>query len=318
MHLDSQLLLHSVESIATFFLIGWLGYYLTARGWFDDKASTLLSRLLTTVIIPLNLVYSINTSVTKGEFLPLLPMAALVSVSILATMLISAVLFRVAAVPQSRRGVFLTAFSCSNTINIGLPINLALFGPGAVPAVLLYYMGNTVIFWTVGNYLLVPGENGAERGRILTWQTVKRIFSPPIIAFFIGLGLMLLDVKLPVFVANAAHHVGGMTTGLATLCIGIALHQTGIANIRPDRDVALVSLGRFVISPLVLLLVMYFFSIPDLTRSVFVIQASLPAMSSIVILACRYNTEVEFATMSVSFTTLCALATVPLFMMLVG
>ena len=43
-------------------------------------------------------------------------------------------------------------FTCSNTIFIGLPINMAIFGSRAVPYVLIYYIANTTFFWTWGVY----------------------------------------------------------------------------------------------------------------------------------------------------------------------
>lgn len=309
--------MHGLESIVTFFLIGWLGYWLTRRGWFGDESSSMLSRLVAQVTIPLNLIYYLNTATTKEHFLPILPYVLLPTLSILVTMGIGALTAGMLRVSEAHRGVFISAYACSNTINIGLPLNLALFGTESLPAILVYYMGNTIVFWTIGNYL-VASCGSPEPVPLVSRQTLSRAFPPPIIAFFAGLALLLLDVRIPSVFADACRHVGGMTTPLAIICIGIAICQTGLSNLRVDRELAAISFGRFVVSPLVLLGFMCFFPVPDLMRKVFIIQSSLPPMSSIALLAIHYKTDSRFAAVAVSLTTLTAPITVPVFMMLIG
>ena len=85
--------------------------------------------------------------------------------SIAITFIISTIWVKVARVPATRQGVFRTMFTASNTIFMGLPINLAIFGEKAVPYVLLYYICNTTIFWTLGIYLIAQ-DNLEQQGRV--------------------------------------------------------------------------------------------------------------------------------------------------------
>jgi predicted permease len=236
--------------------------------------------------------------------------------SVLIVMVAAFLFARFINMRRDHRSIFAISSSCSNTINIGLPINLALFGTDALPAVLLYYMGNTVIFWTLGHYYLAADAPGAAKTPVFSGTTLRRIISPPICGFLAGLLLLVLNVKIPPLLGIAGNQIGGMTTPLSIICIGIAIYQTGLKNIRLSRDVGLIALGRFVVSPLVVLGLLYFFPVPELMRNVFIIQASLPPMSNIALLAIKYNTAPGFASVAVSFGTLCALVTVPLFMVL--
>lgn len=318
MAINTGVFWHALETITTFFLIGYLGFYLAKKGWFSDESSNLLSRLLTRVVIPLNLVYSIRTALTKEEFLANIGSALMPFLSIVLSLGIAWLLARWAKVERRHRSIFITAFSCSNTINIGLPINLALFGEVSLPAVLIYYMANTVLFWSVGNYLLASDSDAIAPAPLLSRQTAKRILSPAIIAFLIGVALLLLDIRIPVVLGNAAKYLGGMTTGLATMCIGISIFETGIRNIKLNREVLLICLGRFVISPLLLLGLLYWMPVQTISRNVYIIQSSLPPMTSIVLLAMYYKTDEKFASVAVSFATLCSIVTVPVFMVLLA
>ena len=110
--------------------------------------------------------------------------------------------------------------------------------------------------------------------------------------------------------------MGGMTTPLALLFIGITLQGMDLKKIRLNRDVIWVLLGRFVISPLTITLVAWFLPVPDLMYKVFIIMASLPAMVQIVVLSSFYKTDTEYATLVVSVSTLLSILTIPLYMVL--
>ncbi len=314
--MNTGAVMRAVECVVAFFLIGLVGYYLTKRRWFSAESSALLTRLLTGVIIPVNLCCNINASATKADFLPILHYMFLPAASIVIVMFLAWLLLRAMPMEQSHRNIFIAACGCSNTINIGLPISLALFGTEALPGVLLYFMGNTTVFWTLGNYLLALDAPDMEKAPVLSRTTVKRIFSPPILGFLAGLTLLVCNVKLPPMISIAGSQLGGMTTPVSILCIGISICLAGLRNIRVSRDIVLVGAGRFVASPLVMLCLLHFFPVPEIMRNVFIIQASLPPMANIALMAIKYKADAAFASVTVSFLTLCALVTVPLFMFL--
>lgn len=318
MSVDIPALLRALDCVWAFFIIGLIGYLLAKKGWFTRDSAEILAHMVAVVVIPIGLFYNINVSTTAEQFLPVLHHMFIPTVSIFLAMLLAAGIAKVVGMIRSHRNIFITAASCSNTINIGLPVNLILFGSESLPAVLLYYMGNTIAFWTVGNYLLASDAEGGITAPLISLETVKRMFSPAVLAFLAGLALLLLDVKIPSVLAIAGGHVAAMITPLSILCIGIAIFHAGLANIRFSRDVALIAFGRFVASPIILILILYLFPLPMMTRNVFIIQASLPPMTTITLLAMRYKSDVDFASTSISLCTLCALATVPIFMILIS
>ena len=313
-----ETLLHSVETIFTFFLIGVLGYYLAKIGWFTAESSAMFSQLLTKIVIPVNLFYNIQIAMTRREFIANSGSMLIPILSIVIAIGVGWLVARAARLPRSHRSIFITAFACSNTINIGLPINTALFGDTALPAILIYYMANTIVFWTFGNYLLASDSKTREPAPVLSMTTAKRVFSPAFLAFVVGALFLLAGIPLPATLGNAMKYVGNMVTPVSTMCIGIAIFETGFKNIKVDREILLLCLGRFVISPLILVGLLYLMPVPELTYKVFLIQASLPPMSSIALLAIFYQTDTKFASVAVSFTTLCALVTVPIYMQILS
>ena len=120
---------------------------------------------------------------------------------------------------------------------IGLPVSIALFGDEAVVPTLLYFFANTTYFWTMGNFLeAMDGVEAthADRPKLLSKETVKRVFSPPLVGFLAAIAFILSDVRVPGAVLSAAQYLGGITTPLALIFIGIMIYTIGIRNIRLD------------------------------------------------------------------------------------
>src|SRR5699024_4923877 len=205
-------------------------------------------------------------------------------------------------------------FTCSNTIFIGLPINLAVFGEKAVPYVLLYYIVNTTIFWTFGVYFIVHDSLLIEEATQVTFHhlvALKKVFSPALLGFIIGLIWMLLTWKVPSFVASFGKYLADLTTPLSMFAIGIIVYFTGIKNLRLNKDIIGALLGRYLLSPLIVWLLGQWIKVPELMLQVFMIQAAMPVQSSVPILARNYHADEEFAASTLCYSVLIYLLYIP-------
>ena len=315
--MDFDAVLHAVESVLSFSILGATGYVLAKKGWFQPESQILLSRLVTLVALPPYLFYNITTSFTREELFSQIHGCVVPFISIGIAILLALLMARFLRIPPGRRGIFCSSFAFSNTIYIGLPVNMALFGEAAVPYALLYYFANTTLFWTLGNYQLTADGEGMA-AHFFSLKTLKNIFSPPLCGFLLGLGVLLVNVELPVFLATTARYLGGLTTPLIIMSVGITLHGMGLRAFRLDREIFCICLGRFVIAPMLIAGLSWLIPLPDLMRRVFIIQASLPIMSSLPLLASLYHTDEEYAAVAISVTTLFSLVTIPVFMAIVS
>ena len=315
----SAVIQQAVECVFSLFLIGLVGFVLAKRGWFSPETKALLPRLVTIITLPPYLFANILTTFNHDQLMSLVYGTIIPMVSVVLVFLISLVLARLLRLPKGRWGIFCAGLATSNTIFIGLPVNVALFGPDALPYVLLYFFANTTFFWTVGNYCLsLDGDGGRAPERILSLATAKRVFSPPLLGFLVGVVVVMLEFQPPKFFMDAAHYIGGLTTPLAIIFIGITLASVSFKELKPDRDVLALLIGRVTISPLVIYGLIRLFPLPPLMAKVFIIQASLPIISSAVLLAGYYRTDVRYASVVVSLSTLLMLVTVPVYMVLLS
>ena len=298
-------------------LLGLLGFVLERRGWFPLEVKTVWPKLVIVISVPPYLFSYIYKTFTRDDLLPLLYGSAAPAISIAVTFFIGLALSRLISVPKGRRGVFCAGFPTSNTMFMGIPVNIALFGEAALPYVLLYYFANTIFFWTLGNYLISLDGQKAP-GKFLSPDLLKKVFSPPIVGFLAGIIAVLLNLNPPIFLLQSAAYVGGLTTPMAIMFIGLTIAAVNFKTLKLNRDLLALMAGRLLICPLSIILIMRLFDLPVLMVKVFIIQASLPMMTGVALVAAYHQADTEYASTAVSINTLVSIITIPLYMILLS
>ena len=206
-------------------------------------------------------------------------------------------------------------FFNSNTVFIGLPINLALFGTPSIPYVLVYYMANTTFFWTLGVWLIQ--KDGTGTAKVNLKQALGKLFSPPLLGFIVAVILVVLHIHLPKFILQTCGYLGGLTIPLSMIFIGIAISNAGLSRIRFNRDAWGILLGRFLIAPALMALLVLPSSMPTLMKQVFIIQAAMPVMTNAPVVSKLYHADSEYAAVMVTETTVLSIIVIPILMVLV-
>ena len=204
----------------------------------------------------------------------------------------------------------LNTFVNANTVFMGLPLNLSLFGVEAMPYFLVYYVINTLSIFTVGTYVVAIDRPDGTKNKGIEW---KSLCSPPLIAFLVALGVVAFGIPIPSFAQNSINIVGSLVTPLSLMYIGINLQQSGLGTLRIDRDTVLALAGRFVIFPIIMVLVLLVGGADNpLLKETFIIQSTIPTLVIMPILAAEAKGDVDFATNVVTMTTIAYLAALPL------
>ena len=310
------LFLRAVQGVLSIIIMFMIGYVISRLGWIDEKISKAFSRIILNVALPCYMIYNIMSNYSRNQFESLAFNLIIPFLSIAITYILGIIFSIIFKVKNSRRGVFRTAFFTSNCIFIGLPINLALFGTKGVPYLLLYYIANTTSFWTIGTYEISKDGNHETKHTFFTKGTVKRVLSPALMGFSFALVLVFLQIQLPDFIIKSCEYVGNLTTPLAMLFIGYVLFSVKIRKIKIEFETILIIIGRFIISPLIVIGLAHIFKTPTLIMKVFVIQSAMPTMTTTSIVSKEYGADYEFATVAVVLTTVLSMAVIPIYMML--
>ncbi|ANZ62482.1 malate transporter [Secundilactobacillus paracollinoides] len=308
---------HSVAGVVEILLMIALGYLLTNLGWFDEKASKLIARLVTQVALPAYMAYTIVDKFTFKRLVTTLPDLRFPVLSMMILFVVSIVLARVLHIKKTHVGLFESMFFNSNTVFVGLPVNVALFGEAkSLPYILVYYMANTTIFWTLGVYLIQRDGQGDYKFSLS--QTLKKIFSPPLLGFMVGVVLVLLKIQLPQFIMADLNYVGGLTVPLSMIFIGIAVANVSLHDLTLTRANLGILFGRFIAAPALMALLVLPTGMPIMMKQVFIIQSAMPVMTNAPVVSKLYGADSSFAAVMVTETTLMSLLVIPILMVLLN
>jgi malate permease and related proteins len=310
-------LLNAVQSVLSIFIMLSIGWFMAHAGWFDERSPKLLSRLVVNVSLPLYMISNLMSTYDREKLLNLgigvvIPFAVMLTgygISILVSRLIY--------VPPERTGTFRSMFALSNTIFVGLPVNIALFGDGSLPFVLLYYIANTTLFWTIGVHG-IRKDGGHGDDKLFSLENIRRIFSPPLTGFLLAVVLILLGIQLPKSIMDTCKYMGNLTTPISMLFIGMIIHSVKWKEIKIGKEMLVLLGGRFILAPVIVLVLCYFLPIPLLMKKVFVIQAAMPAMTQTAIIAEAYGADYKYAAIMTTVTTVVSLVFIPVYMLLLG
>ena len=312
-----MIFLKSLGSIFPIIVMISIGYILKKRHWFHHTFSENVSKLITNVALPCSIFYSVlkylNMEALKEVSNRLIFTFASVIIGYVAAFLV----IKLVKMREGRRGVFYNAVDNANTIFIGLPLNMALFGEAASKYYLMYYITNTVSIWTLG-YMLLASDPMENSGDAKGGFDLKKLLSPPLIAFVIAFAVLLSGIRVITPIVETTKYLGSVVTPLALLYIGIVLADAGLHSIRFDLDTNLALLGRFVFSSVVMIVLLKiagrFVKLDPLEIKTFVIQAAAPVFAALPILTNETKGDIGYSTNVVTTSTILFILVVPLLM----
>ena len=314
-----SLFLTSITSIIPIIAIIVLGYILQVKGWFGDAFGPNLSRLIMNVALPASIFVSVMKYLTLDKLISLSGGLLYTFVAFILGYIVAYIAVVVFKVRPGRRGTMINTFVNANTIFIGLPLNVALFGDQALPYFLIYYITNTISTWTLGVYLMTSDSKSGQSKKETKFDW-KKLLPAPLVGFLVALLCLILRVSIPDFATNTLTYVGNIVTPLSLIYIGIVLAKAGLNTITFDKDTIVTLVGRFILAPLIMLLVLKFFA-PNMETvefKTFMIQSATPALAVLPILANQGKGDVEFSTNVVTLSTVLFIVVVPILQTLLG
>ncbi|MBS4012990.1 MAG: AEC family transporter [Bacteroidetes bacterium] len=279
-----------------------------------------IAKLVFNITLPLNIFTSFTAMQSSGELLRNASMVILYAyLAFFLLFLIgklSSVLFKM----DSKTGtihILHTVFG--NHGFLGFPLLSALFPDGqGIFYASFVFVASSSILWTLGVYMLNTGKRISFKERMI------QLFNPNTIAFIVGITFMLFEIRLPNLLQSSLGGLGKTTNYLAMLYIGALLAKANFKSIIKHKHVFMLAFNKLLLVPVVMMfLITYFnallpFDISHVAKSVVILQAGMPCMAIIVILAKKYNSDDMLATENVFVTTVLSIATLPFLYFLIS
>ena len=314
-----KIFITSIQSIIPIIAIILLGFFLQSKDWFAENFGANLSRLIMNIALPASIFVSVLKYLTFDQLLSLSEGLVYTFAAFALGYVIVFITVKVFRVRSGRRGTMINTFVNANTIFIGLPLNIALFGNEALPYFLTYYITNTISTWTLGIYLMTSDSKTgkSKNAEKFDW---RKLLPAPLVGFLIALVFLILRVPVPEFATSTLTYIGNLVTPLSLIYIGIVLAKAGLSTIKFDRDTVITLIGRFILGPAVMfaILILTAKDMPSAEFKTFIVQSAAPALAVLPILASHGEGDVEFSTNVVTLSTILFVVVVPIVVTLLG
>ncbi|MCL5276946.1 MAG: AEC family transporter [Deltaproteobacteria bacterium] len=203
-----------------------------------------------------------------------------------------------------RIGVFVLTSVGGNTAFLGYAVIQGLIGSKGMPVAVVYdQFGNGIFIYTVLLLLVSYLANKSLGPRAL----LSGILTPPFIALIAGI-VFPSSVHIPSYIMRAFELVGGVTTPLMMLIVGMNLAKS--IKLSSIPVLGTVSAIKLALVPAVMYLLAAVARVPAFPMKIAVLQSAMPSMMTSVIFAQIYEldeplaAQIVFATTFISFFTL--------------
>lgn len=233
-------------------------------------------------------------------------------VSMLITLAIALVAAKLFKLSHRRFGAFVIMCAFSNSMFVGLPMCKELFGEISVPYVIIFYIINTMMFWTVGIALLQRSANDKVNEKFSLITTIKHLATPPLISLLVAVVMLMCGVRtLPHIIMTFCGYLGDTVSPLILMYVGFIISETSIKQIQIDASFIFAMIMRFVISPLIMLGLCLVMNMGILARNAFIAESAMPVMTQCVIMSAAYGGDENYVASAMTVSTLLCLVAIP-------
>lgn len=305
--MDISILL--IEQIAQLFLMIFMGYLIVKMGLLSDTDSKVLSKIVLYLIVPCVIINAFQVDYTPDTINGLL-LALKASVLTQVILLIAISVFsRLLHLNE----VEIASVYYSNSGNLIVPIVTFILGQEWVLYGCVFMSVQIIFIWTHGKKI-ISREDSYDWKRIV--QNINMI------SIFIGIVLFLTGIHLPKLINNTLSSVGSIIGPASMIVAGMLFAGMNLKQIFADKKVYFVSFLRLIAVPLLALAILKLspLSMPtaDSSKILLIVFLAIitPSASAVTQMCQVYENDSQYASAINVMTTLFAIITMPLMVIL--
>lgn len=301
-----------IEQILFLAILVLIGVIASKIGVIREKERDGLVKIIFNITLPLLLFTNFSKLEMTPEILRNSYLLIIISLVVIVLMLLlawlSSLFFRM---NHAQLSVFISHNAFGNVLYFGFPVVNALFGELGLFYASIYAFVSIMLLWTVGIYVIARKAGTGFR------RSMKNMVNPNSVAILAGFILFLLKVKIPGFLLKPFVSLGDTTIYLSMLYIGALLGLMKVRGVFSNKYVYLTSINKTLLFPFIFILGFAALNnytvviIDPLIVSVVIVEAAMPCMANIVIIAKMYRVDDQLATANVFISTLMSIVTLP-------
>lgn len=310
---------NAISAVLLLFSLMSVGFGMGKLGWMQQREKTFLSRFVINIGVPCNTIAGLLNNFKREQLVQAMGLIAVAICTILCMLALAALIANALKLPRQRWGVFVSMVGTSNTLFVGLPLTTQLFGETSIPYMMMYYLSSTLFSQTLLVYLVEHAGSAPKTAGFHPVGVARDLLSkPPVLGIVASVAMLALDVRPPALVMRFLGYLSDTVVPLALIYCGYILYEVGIKNLRFLTGLPIMLVLRLFVAPTVCALLCSAAGVTGLIRSVFIVEAALPVMSQIPVMAGAYGADEQYAAMGASLSMLGCFFTIPILMLILG
>lgn len=313
-----------IGSMGSLVLVTLIGYVAARVGFLTSDVRPKLSALIFNVTLPCTILASVG-EVDSSAGAEQVRWSFVLGAALFFVMLAAAALACLALrAPSDERPLYLFMGVLTNTGFIGFAVLESLFGGGSVFLGSIFIAVSNVFLYSIGVGVLTSGgEKNAEKNVASARssrmaEVLKNVLNVPMVASVIALVVFFSNVPLPGPVAQAVDMVGGATSPLAMMLVGLAIAEADLRRVLGNGRLWGFSAIRFLLAPAACYLLLAPVVPDPLSLGVFIVMLAMPTGSMAAAIASTYGRPGELLSQGTIVSTIASFAIVPVLMALMG
>ncbi|MBE7038898.1 MAG: AEC family transporter [Ruminococcaceae bacterium] len=291
--------------IAQLFIIMIIGYIITKLKIVKGDDSLVMSKISLYVLLPAGIINAFNTEFTNSIKLGLL-------LAFLASIIIHIIFYVIDYFLKKTSKVSCVARASvmySNAANLIIPIVSYVLGEEWVIYSCAYLSVQVIFLWT---HAISMFKKEKEKNYL------KIFTNPNIISIFIGLLMMLFNIKLPSLINDVAVSLSGMLGPVSMFITGMLFAKSNLKSVFVNKKVYIITFMRMIAWPLIVLVVFkILLTVVDIENAqkvllITFLSSMTPTASTITQFAQIHNSDVDLAVSINIVTTVFCILTMPL------
>lgn len=293
-----------MNQIGILFFVLFLGFVLTKMKILNSEASKTIASLIVKVTAPLLIITSMSekSTLTGKEILNIIIIAIAVYAFLFLMTLIVPVILRV---KKEEVGIYKFMIMFSNVAFMGFPVAYAIFAEEGIIYAAIFNLPFYFLVFTLGIYFVRPHDQKVS-------FKLSQFINPGVIGVLIGLFLFWTGLSLPSFLKDSFKLVGGLTTPLSMLVIGVSLSTVDFRSLLTNFRIYLYCVFKLLLVPFSVMFILKALGFEGLMVGIPTIITGMPVAANAVILAKEYGGNDRLASEAIFVSTIFCIITIPL------
>ncbi len=291
-------------------LIGYIAYKLKAL---KHEHTEGMVKLIIKITLPLLIFTSFAGAELNSEIIKSFPYIVGASfISVFVLFVLSSLTGRLLKLDKPNLALHKVHTMFGNVAFLGFPLLNAIFpgGEGLVYAA-VFQIGHDCLMWTLGILIMNKGADNKKQKAFI------HLLNPTTVSFALGILFLTLKIRIPEIVFKPLSAVGHTTIYISMIYVGCVLAQVRAVTLIRNLRSYILSFNKLLLGPIIIAMIMHLLilaglDIPENAIISSLMQAAMPCMIIISVLARDMNLNSAQAVENIFVSTILSLVSLPL------